>query len=397
MRRIDEIIERRDQIRTEVEGNPDMSAEELNQRNQELDQLRAEQDAIEARQRLIDNMQRGNGAPKPQENPTVGSEIEQRAQALRSQRSIRLDLVGEHRAITIGTAGIVKPTDNASTVNPEPFAQVSSIVDMVSTMDLNGLSEYVVPYQTSTGAAEKSTENSDASGNGEPGFNYASIKPVTLTTYGEISREAVNLTDVDYYGRIVATAQTALRKKVAEYIVNSDAASSATFIGILDAGALEADDDVAVSAVDATTLRKIAMSYGGEEGIEGNAVLFLSKADLIAFGDVRGDNEKQAVYEITPDMANPNTGIIRDGGLAVRYCINSNLTDLATQTDGKYSMVYGVPTCYTLGIFSPYTVRVSEDYAFKKRMIAVLGEVMVGGNVTVHRGFVRVKKTGVGG
>lgn len=98
------------------------------------------------------------------------------------------------------------------------------------------------------------------------------------------------------------------------------------------------------------------------------------------------------MYEITPDSANPNTGIIKDGGLSVRYCLNSNLTDLATQTAGKYSMLYGVPTCYELGLFSDYTVRVSEDAAFKTRMLAVLGEVMIGGNVTVANGFIRVKK-----
>ena len=91
--------------------------------------------------------------------------------------------------------------------------------------------------------------------------------------------------------------------------------------------------------------------------------------------------------------------IIRDGGLAVRYCINSNLkaSSAITQSPGGYYMIYGVPTTYELGIFSDYNVRVSEDYAFKTRMIAVLGEVMIGGNVTVHRGFLRVKKTVAGG
>lgn len=393
MRRIEEIIERRNQIRAEVEGNPEMSAEELNQRNQELDQLRTEQDAIEARQRLIDNMQRGRGESKPQGNPTAGSEIEQRAQTLRSQHSIRLDLVGEQRAITLGSSGMVKPTNNASTVNPDPSVQVSSIVDMVTALDLGGMSEYVVPYQVGVGEAAKTTENSDAGhGNAEPVFKYAAIKPVTLTTYGEISREVMKLTDVDYYNQILDSARIALRKKVAEYIINSDAEMSATFIGITAADALEASDDVELAGIDATTLRKIAMNYGGEEGIEGNAVLFLNKKDLIAFGDVRGTSEKRAVYEITPDAANPNVGIIRDGGLSVRYCLNASLVDLAKQTTGKYSMIYGVPSCYSLGIFSPYSVRVSEDYAFKKRMIAILGEVMVGGNVTMHRGFVRVKK-----
>ena len=55
-------------------------------------------------------------------------------------------------------------------------------------------------------------------------------------------------------------------------------------------------------------------------------------------------------------------------------------------------MIYGVPACYELALFSDYAITVSEDAAFRKRMIAVLGEVMIGGNVTVYDGFVRVKK-----
>ena len=146
-----------------------------------------------------------------------------------------------------------------------------------------------------------------------------------------------------------------------------------------------------MSAINDKTLRNIVLNYGGDEDTLGGAVLFLNKTDLIAFGDVRGTNEKKAVYEITPDSVNTNTGIIRDGGLAVRYCLNSNITSLSETAAGSYSMFYGVPECYELGLFSDYTVRVSEDYQFAKRMLAVLGEVMIGGNVTVANGFVRVK------
>ena len=95
---------------------------------------------------------------------------------------------------------------------------------------------------------------------------------------------------------------------------------------------------------------------------------------------------------MTPDADNPNTGIIKDGGLAVRYCINSSLTPIATQSGGGYSMAYGNPMGFELGVFSDYTVIVDESAALKRRMIAILGEVMMGGNVVVYDGFVRVKK-----
>lgn len=377
-----EIQARIAEIRADVESHPEMSEADLKQRNAELDQLIAERDQIAARQNLI------NKVPSINTNAQV-DEREERASNLRKTGEMRVSLVGEKRSITIGGEGIVKPTGNQGNVNGIPFAQVSSIVDMVKPVDLHGMSEYIVPYEITTGTADKAAEGASA-GNADPTFAYATIKPVTLTTYTQISRECMKLTNVDYYDRVLESARVALRKAVANYIINSDAASNATFIGILDAPAVT--DDLTVSAIDATTLRKIALNFGGDEEIAGNAVLFLNKADLIAFGDARGTNEKKAVYEITPDAANPNTGVIRDGGLAVKYCINSNVKSMATATTGDYCMVYGVPTTYELGIFSDYTVRVSEDYAFKDRMLAVLGEVMVGGNVTVARGFMRVKK-----
>ncbi len=385
-KRLNQINERIAAIRAEVEGAPDMAVDQLQARNKELDDLLAERGKIEMRQGMLNKMPAPSAAQ-------ADKGIAERAAGLRETGEMRLSLTGESRAITLGnTAGLVKHTENAAQVNGVPFAQVSSIVDMVKPINLEGMAEYQVPYEKGTGTAEVTAEGEEAGGNADPEFGYADIKPVKLTAYGEISRECLKLTDVDYYSRVLESARTALRKKVAEYIVNGGSGKAADFVGIVGAEAVIAGDDVSITAIDDKTLRKIALNYGGEEGIEGNAVLFLSKADLIAFGDVRGTNEKKAVYEITPDAGNPNVGTIKDGGLSVRYCINSKLTELSKQNAGGYSMIYGVPTCYELGIFSDYTVRVDESYAFKRGMLAILGEAMVGGNVTVYRGFVRVKK-----
>jgi len=120
----------------------------------------------------------------------------------------------------------------------------------------------------------------------------------------------------------------ALRKKVARLIpLGNPAATPAEFTGILNAPAIT-DAALEFSAIDEKTLRKIAMSYGGDENILGNAVLLVNKNDLIAFGDVRGA-DKKSVYEITPDASNPNAGILKDGGLSVRYVINSALKALS--------------------------------------------------------------------
>ena len=142
--------------------------------------------------------------------------------------------------------------------------------------------------------------------------------------------------------------------------------------------------------IDEKTLRKIVLSYGGDENVGASARLYLNKSDLIAFGDVRG-SDKKPVYEITPDAGNPNTGIIKDGGLAVPYTINSNLTALAgtaqSNTAVTNTMVYGDPANYELGLFGDYTIEVSKDYKFAEGLLTVMGEVLAGGNLIKHNGF----------
>ena len=146
----------------------------------------------------------------------------------------------------------------------------------------------------------------------------------------------------------------------------------------------------AKGVIDEKTLRTIVLNYGGDENVGANARLYLNKKDLIAFGDVRG-TDKKPVYEIVPNTSNPNTGIIKDGGLAVPYTINSKLTALSgtAQTSSDIdTMVYGDPMNYELGLFGDYTVRVDESIKGVERMLTILGDAMVGGNLIVHHGFV---------
>ncbi|MBQ5641118.1 MAG: phage major capsid protein, partial [Ruminococcus sp.] len=149
-------------------------------------------------------------------------------------------------------------------------------------------------------------------------------------------------------------------------------------------------ETVEIKAIGADTLRKIALTLGGDEAVVGSAVLMLNKADLIAFGDVRGTNEKKAVYEITPDTANPNTGIIKDGGLSVRYVINNNCPAFAT-AEGK-SMFYGNPQAVELALFGDYEIATSEDYKFGQDMLTVRGAASMGAAMGVYKGFVAVTK-----
>lgn len=178
-------------------------------------------------------------------------------------------------------------------------------MDLVKSVPCNGMGAYQVPYEKTLSTAAVTAEGAEAV-ESDPTYGCADITPVTITTYSEVSREVLKLTDKDYLGRVEESARNALRKKTADFIVNSNAASNAKFIGIFAAPACVTD--VEITTIDAATLRKIAMNYGGDENIVGNAVLLLNKKDLVKFGDVRGTSEKKAVYEITLDTMNPNAG-----------------------------------------------------------------------------------------
>ncbi|GHV27584.1 hypothetical protein FACS18948_5200 [Clostridia bacterium] len=370
-KRLNEIMDRKKGILAEMDG---ADASRIAELTAETRALIAEETGIRERMDLRGRL------GSPVNMPDADSDKTQRGRDLR-----------QNRAILLPTANLVLPKKSAPTVNGMLGSSVASIIDMVDVIDCAGMTEYQVPYTKDVGTATITAENTEAA-NTDPVFDYASIKPVKLTTYSEVSREVMNQTDAQYYEKVIESARIALRRKAAAFILDGDGAGTPVFVGVKGATAIDAATDVSLTIVDATTLRKIAMNYGGSENVMGNAVLFLNKADLVAFGDVRGTQEKKAVYEITPDTMNPNVGIIKDGGLAVQYCLASNLTATANATASTYSMVYGIPKCYQLGIFSDFNVRVSEDYAFKRGMIAVLGDVQIGGNVVFWNGFVRVKK-----
>lgn len=373
---------------------------EMESLQSEMDELRSTIEEIEASETRAAQKKQiigTYGAKQVVTEPTARAEgevsdVEKRAAEFKASGSAVINPL-EMRAVTVGSGDLAKPTVVKGTIT-DAFNEVSSIVDLVTVTDAQGMGEYQVPYVVGYGEGAIKGENADY-GEDDPEFAYAAIKPIKITIYTEVSKEVTKLTNVQYLDRVRQAALIALRKKVAKLIpLGNPSATPVELTGIVNADAITADA-LEFSAIDEKTLRKIAMNYGGDENIVGNAALFLNKADLIAFGDVRGD-DKKAVYEITPDAANPNAGIIKDGGLSVRYVINSAFSALsAAGTAGDtVCMAYGVPSAYELALFSPYSIEVSTEAAFKKGMLAVRGEVMVGGNVVHANGFVLVAKAG---
>ena len=148
--------------------------------------------------------------------------------------------------------------------------------------------------------------------------------------------------------------------------------------------ALADSDPLELDAITDTTLDDIVFAYGGEEGIEGGAVLILNKNDLRAFAKLR-TKEGRKVHTIDY-KANTIDGI--------PYIINSNckaLTDSST-ADDDYVMAYGALENYEVPVFSPVEIAKSTDYKFKDGIVCYKSSVFTGGNVVGYNGFLRIKK-----
>ena len=368
-KRLMEIMARKAELVKELEG--EITEERIAEIETEQRELADEEAQIrkkmDIRGRLGNTEEHGSGAP---------SELEERAARF-----------AESRALTIASGNIAMPTSTENEVQAS-LVSGNGILNLVEVVDCHGMGGNLVPYEIP--GMKAGTNKEGVSTTSDFQTAYAEIAPVTVDVYTEVSRETKKLSPVKYMQAVQTAAVKALRKKISALIVNSDNAESPKFYGINKAKAVV--DTESISAIDATTLRKIILAYGGDEDVEGAAVLLLTKEDLQAFGAVRGTNEKKAVYEIIPDEANPNTGIIKDGGLSCRYSLNASLTSLDKATAGADVMYYGKPLAYEVDIFSDYEITVSEDAALKTRMIAVLGEVMVGGNVKIYNGFIKIQK-----
>lgn len=282
----------------------------------------------------------------------------------------------EARAVLISGGKIATPTEVDGI--KDGFNTVSSIVDQVNVVDAEGMGAYEVAYELADPEAAETAEGAEYNED-EPDFGLVKIEPKTVTVISYISKQVKKQSPLNYEEKVKAAALRALRQRSSSMIVNAVKASE-----------IHAKVTVETNAIDEHTLRKLALGYGGDETIAGGAVLYLNKLDLTAFGDVRGD-DKKPVYEITPDTNNPNTGIIKDGGLSVKYCINKHCAALSTATRGAEAiktMMYGNPMNVDLALFSDYEVVISEDFKISKGLLTIVGDAMIGAGLTVKDGFV---------
>lgn len=385
-KRLKEIEKRLAEIKSIVDS--DENVENIDALNTETDQLLAE------RNKILENIQNYQQLRQKIADGSIGTSVniggntdaenfEERAKkfALTKRTSIATTQL---RAALVSSGKLATPTA-VSGINDTIGAKHSSIIDLVKIVDCGGMGSNKVAYiDTDADAAAEQTEGSAATAK-ETTFGYVEITPKTLATYAQISEQAKNQTPLQYEAKVQEQALISLRKAAVKLVISK-----------LKASTLNKTINASVSSTkkgicDENTLTDLILEYGGDESIVGDAVLFLNKKDLRAIGKIRGTQDKKKVYEIVPDGSNPNVGIIKDGGLAIKYCICSELaacTDTAQGSAAIPTMFYGNPQCLELDLFTDYKVKVSEEFAFTSLMDTILGSVSLGADVVAKNGFV---------
>ncbi len=357
------------------------------------DEIKKVQDLLAEQQRKLDTQR-----PDAAEQRDMA---EERGECLRRGDEVTFTAQEVRRAVmnatTLATGTLVEPTGAGSNIRDPLGNMASSIVDQVYVQDLTGLGAYMEPYVISELDAKEGAVKTKAGKaretSADPVFGVAVIKPYELTVTTFVDRNIGNLSPANYYAKIQGMAMRALRRKLAEKIVNGDGQASPDMYGIKNAtnkAGAKIFAGVDVSRVNETLLDTLYFSYGSDAATGPAARLFLNKADLAAIGKLR-NGDKERVFKIRPDSANANTGTIEDGGVIVPYTIVPDLTALSTATAGAaavQTMLYGDPMNYELGLFGGYSIRVDESVKAVERMVAILGDAMVGGNLIVDKGFV---------
>ena len=302
------------------------------------------------------------------------------------------------KSVTLATGTLAQPTGAGTDIRDALGYGVGAIIDQVYVQDLNGMSAYLEPYVISEpdakGAKVTTAAGTARAASDDPQLGVAKIAPYELTTTSYVDRNISRLTPANYYAKIFAMAMKSMRRSTVGMIFNGDGQSTNDMFGVKTAKNMAGSPIYAsldVEEVGPDLLTELMFAYGGDEELGGNCRLYLNKKDLLALGKLRGTNEKWRLFDIVPDAANPNTGTIREGGTIVPYSISSKLTALSASEKGSsaiQTMVYGDPMNYELGLFGPYTVRVDESVKAVERMLTILGDAMVGGNLIVDKGFV---------
>ena len=340
--RIAEIEARVAEINGIMEGGEydlDALTAEMETLTEERAGLQAE---VEKRARLAEMVAAGMvGTPVEKEEPVMANERETRADLFRQNGKLELRTL-------LGTGDIAKPAQVGGVYGLGEVA--SSIVDDVNAIALTGNGAWIAAYKDSDAVAAAVTDG-DTIGGTAATFKTVTINPAEWGVLDAISNQVKKLTSLDYMTAIERSAVIGLRKYAAEQIITGITGSD-----------LKQEETV---ALDANYLRSLMFAYRSIEG-KGDVFLYINPDDIATLGNVRGTNEKRPLYTFTFDQGTTTSGVISEGGLAVRFRVLDGLT--------KGTQLFGQPGNVDMPMWDQYEVAIDEggEY-FQKNLIGIRG------------------------
>lgn len=406
-KRLDDIAKEVDAIKEKNDKSEDeVELKELGDTLAELEAEKAEKEAelaeIEAQIEALDKPADGEGNRNGERktflnfeqrggNNTMNEKIleERKTAAEEFRKTNRMKIEKPQlRAVTIASGTLAIPTEVHGIENPADVAY-STILDFVKVEDMTGAGYNKVALLKAWASAGQFAEGAQITPESNPTFGTVTISPINgFKVLSSISNEVLKTSPLNYYGKVEESAMVALRKAIAAKIVTKA-------VGAVDDAGAAVNASYTLDDITETTLRDIAFQFGGDEGIYGPATLLLNKKDLIALGDLVSATTKEYVYEIEPNAANPNIGVIRKGGLSARYILTNALpafVDDSTEANTT-CMIYGDMKSIEVDLFGAYDLRVSEDFKFDQDLLAIRGTAQVGVGVTRLHGLIEVKKS----
>lgn len=282
------------------------------------------------------------------------------------------------------TGALVSPTGGGSDIHDGNNAQVTTLSNQVRVETFEGLSGWEEPYlqsiQEATAGSVKTVSGTTRSAS-DPVFKKSKLTATEIQVTSFVDKNINRLSPANYAAKVQAYAMKALLRKCNHQIINGDAQASHEMFGIINAKNTDAESIfqtmAGITAINEDTLRDLVMGYGGDEEVYSGGRLVLTKTNLDAFGKIKiAKDDNRKLYKI---VSQGNTGTIEEGGLIVPYTIASAI--------GANTLAYGDPQTYLLGLFGPYSIRIDESVKSVERMIAILGDALVGGNLVADKGF----------
>lgn len=371
--KMDALISEANEIRSKLEDKElKLSTEELNSYQKRAKEISEEYEKLLAEYRneikdVFDKTEKERITDKPMD--------EKRALDFKNTGKLNRSISSllKKRSI-LSTGKIAKPSDVDGI--DDNFQGAYGILNEFRVMDAGQVSEIKLAYMKTRPTLAAETEGSAPAEN-SPTFDYVTLTPKTKNGVVYISKAIDRYTPLDY-------ERAVLEEVIPAMLTDAEETAIAGFGACVDSSSNKMVQAIAIQnstgAIDQDTLRTILINFIRGENVRGTPTLFLTQAQLVEFGKVRGTNEKRPLYTITFDPNNSRRGTLSEGGSMVNFVICSGIT----------KMVLGQLDGYTLALWGDYRVEVDGSYKFAEGLNTIRYEYTAAGSVRVPNCFAEI-------